>query len=180
VTHLSLVQSRLGTEFGGALPAQAPSLFWSTCSDQWDGVRAILEGPGHEHRLRASDHGAPLRIDQPVEEIEARRGERARRPLARAAPDLAGRARRQPSGRRVAVERSGARGGEPGAEYARRSGVGLGSTLTFDIRACHRAPRDQPALDQWRAGINFFLVVEPGVLDDAPQMRLAAARLDRP
>ncbi|HBL30732.1 MAG TPA: ABC transporter permease, partial [Acidobacteria bacterium] len=32
----------------------------------------------------------------------------------------------------------------------------------------------------WRTfGINFFLVVEPGVLEDAPQQRLAAFQLPR-
>ena len=33
----------------------------------------------------------------------------------------------------------------------------------------------------WQSfGINFFLVVEPGVLDDAPQFRIAAASIRSP
>jgi putative ABC transport system permease protein len=64
-------------------------------------------------------------------------------------------------------------------DFARDLGVGLGSRLTFDVQG---VPIDLwvtslRRVDWGTFGINFFLVVEPGVLDDAPQQRLATARL---
>jgi putative ABC transport system permease protein len=64
-------------------------------------------------------------------------------------------------------------------EFAESLGVRLGSTLTFDIQGL---PLDLRVTSlrrvEWRTfGINFFAIVEPGVLDTAPQVRLAAARL---
>ncbi|HUO86549.1 MAG TPA: FtsX-like permease family protein, partial [Thermoanaerobaculia bacterium] len=64
-------------------------------------------------------------------------------------------------------------------DFARDLGVDLGSRLTFDIQGV--------SVDLWVTsirrvdwgtfGLNFFLVVEPGVLDDAPQQRIATTRL---
>ncbi|HEX6201655.1 MAG TPA: FtsX-like permease family protein, partial [Thermoanaerobaculia bacterium] len=64
-------------------------------------------------------------------------------------------------------------------DFARDLGVGLGTRLTFDVQG---VPIDLwvtslRRVDWGTFGINFFLVVEPGVLDDAPQQRLATARL---
>jgi putative ABC transport system permease protein len=64
-------------------------------------------------------------------------------------------------------------------EFADDLGVGLGSRLTFDVQG---VPLDLTVTSirevDWRTfGINFFLVVEPGVLDRAPQQRVAASRL---
>ena len=66
-------------------------------------------------------------------------------------------------------------------DFAHDLGVGLGSTLTFDVQG---VPIDLTVtslrtVDWSTFGINFFLVVEPGVLDRAPQFRIAAARLPR-
>ncbi len=57
--------------------------------------------------------------------------------------------------------------------------MGLGSTLTFNVEG---VPIDLEVTSirsvEWRSfAINFFLVVEPGVLEAAPHLRLAAARL---
>lgn len=64
-------------------------------------------------------------------------------------------------------------------EYAQDLGVELGTVLRFDIQG---VPIDLTVsslrtVDWATYGINFYLVVEPGVLDDAPQHRIAAARL---
>jgi putative ABC transport system permease protein len=66
-------------------------------------------------------------------------------------------------------------------EFAENLGIGLGSTLRFDIQG---VPVDLKVTSlrtvDWKTfGINFFLVVEPGVLDAAPQQRLAAVLLPK-
>jgi len=64
-------------------------------------------------------------------------------------------------------------------DFAKDMGVGIGSTLVFDVQGVPIELRVTSLRSvEWRSfGINFFLVVEPGVLDKAPQMRVAAARL---
>lgn len=64
-------------------------------------------------------------------------------------------------------------------DFAKDIGAHLGSHLTFDIQGVPVA-LDVTSIRsvKWESfGINFFLVVEPGVLEQAPQQRLAAARL---
>lgn len=66
-------------------------------------------------------------------------------------------------------------------EFADDLGLRLGSTVRFDVQG---VPLELTVTSlrtvNWRTfGINFFLVVEPGVLEDAPQMRLAAFQLPR-
>ncbi|HEY0515419.1 MAG TPA: FtsX-like permease family protein [Thermoanaerobaculia bacterium] len=65
--------------------------------------------------------------------------------------------------------------------FAEEIGAHLGSTLTFNVQG---VPLDLEVtslrtVDWGTFGINFFLVVEPGVLESAPQQRLAVARLPR-
>ncbi len=64
-------------------------------------------------------------------------------------------------------------------DFAVDLGVGVGDTVTFNIQG---VPLDLLVTSirtvEWeRFSINFFLVVEPGVLDAAPRYRIAAARL---
>jgi putative ABC transport system permease protein len=64
-------------------------------------------------------------------------------------------------------------------EYAKDLGAKLGSKVVFDVQG---VPIEMTVTSLrkvgWRSfGINFFLVAEPGVLDDAPQRRVAAAKL---
>ena len=66
-------------------------------------------------------------------------------------------------------------------DYAGDIGARLGSTIRFNIQG---VPLDLKVTSlrtvNWQTfGINFFLVVEPGVLESAPQQRLAVARLPR-
>jgi len=74
-----------------------------------------------------------------------------------------------PSRAEISVER----------DFARDLGAHVGSVLRFDVQG---VPLDLVVTSlrtvNWKTfGINFFLVVEPGVLDDAPQARVAAMRL---
>lgn len=64
-------------------------------------------------------------------------------------------------------------------EFAEDLGLTLGSRVAFDVQG---VPVELTVTSlrrvRWESfAINFFLVVEPGVLDKAPQQRLAAARL---
>lgn len=64
-------------------------------------------------------------------------------------------------------------------EFARRIRADLGATLTFLV---NNQPRDFVVTSLRRAewlelGTNFEIVAEPGSLDDAPQLRLATAKL---
>ncbi len=64
-------------------------------------------------------------------------------------------------------------------DFAKRHRRQLGSLLRFDIQG---VPIELTVTSlrtvKWETfGINFFLVVEPGVLEEAPQFRLAVARL---
>ncbi len=65
------------------------------------------------------------------------------------------------------------------SEFAADLGVGLGSVLTLDIQGIDLdlTITSLREVDWGTFGINFFLVVEPGVLEHAPQSRFAAARL---
>ena len=64
-------------------------------------------------------------------------------------------------------------------EYARDLGLRIGSKVVFDVQG---VPVSLTVTSlrkvHWESfGINFFWVVEPGVLDRAPQMRIASVRL---
>ena len=64
-------------------------------------------------------------------------------------------------------------------DYAQDLGVTVGDSVTFDVQG---VPVDMTVTSvrtiDWRTmGMNFFLFAEPGPLDDAPQTRLATARL---
>jgi putative ABC transport system permease protein len=66
------------------------------------------------------------------------------------------------------------------ADFADDLGVELGSVLTFNVQG---VPVDLVVtslrtVDWGTFGLNFFLVAEPGTLDDAPQQRVATAVLE--
>jgi putative ABC transport system permease protein len=64
-------------------------------------------------------------------------------------------------------------------EYARDLGLKLGSQIVFDVQGVPVALTVTSLRKvHWESfNINFFWVVEPGVLDRAPQMRIASVRL---
>jgi putative ABC transport system permease protein len=190
VLGLSLVQGVLAQEIGDALPPDAPSMFMMDIQpDQWPGVERSLKQAGASSvqsvpvimaRLRAVDGRA---IETLVQERAAAASDRDRprwvltreqrmtslASLPESNQIVEGALWRDPQPNEVSVE----------VEFARDMGAHLGSTLTFDVQG---VPMDFRVTSlrsvQWRSfAINFFLVVEPGYLDDAPQFRLAAARL---
>jgi putative ABC transport system permease protein len=66
-------------------------------------------------------------------------------------------------------------------EFADDLGLKLGSQVRFDVQGVpvEVTVTSLRTVDWQTFGINFFLVVEPGVLEKAPQQRLAAARLPK-
>jgi putative ABC transport system permease protein len=190
VLGMSLVQQRLAAQLSAEMPSNAPSAFLLDIQpNQWQGIEKMLIGVGATRvesvpvimaRLRAIDG---VKVEDLV---ERREGER-RWGLTReqrltymkelpkdnqivqgklwSDPDPS------PNHAEVSLEK----------EFADGIGARLGSILSFDIQG---VPLDLKVTSlrtvNWQTfGINFFLVVEPGVLESAPQMRLAVARLPR-
>ncbi len=185
VLGMWLVERRLSEELAADLPAGAPSAFLIDVQpDQWPGVRAILQREGAQHIDSVPVVTARLLAvnGRSVEQIA--RGDRERRwaltreqrlTYLRELPDdnkvVAGALWRDPRRAEVSVEQ----------DFARDLGVGLGGTLGFDIQGVplELVVTSLRTVDWRNFRINFFLVAEPGVLETAPQMRLAAAELPR-
>ncbi|MEE9562856.1 MAG: FtsX-like permease family protein [Thermoanaerobaculia bacterium] len=186
VLGLQLVESGLEAELRSTLPSSAPTGFLIDIQpQQWAGVERLLEQEGAQNidsvpvvmaRLTAID-------GRPVKELVAKDSKRNDRRwaltreqrltyLSELPPDnkvVEGRLWSDTDKQEVSVE----------AEFAEELGVSLGSTLEFDIQG---VPIELHATSMrtvdWRTfGINFFLIVEPGVLDQAPQHRIATTWL---
>ncbi|MBI5017046.1 MAG: ABC transporter permease [Deltaproteobacteria bacterium] len=190
VLAMYLVQARLGAELGGELPRDAPTAFLLDVQpDQWAGVRTILEAKGATRidsvpvvmaRLKAVDGRSVAEL---ASKASTQDGERGRRRWVFTREQRLTYLRALPPGNEVVEGRlwSDPRRPEVSVEddFARDLGARLGSTLTFDVQG---VPLDLEVTSlrrvEWRTfGINFFLVVEPGVLESAPQFRLVSARL---
>ena len=189
VLHIALVQRDFSRQLAADLPANAPTAFLLDVQpDQWAGVSALL-----------SDQGA-TRIDS-VPVVTARLTAIDGTGTADLAARSKGDARRQrwaltreqrltyltalPSDNRIVA---GSLWSDPAAaevsleeEFAGRIGASIGSVLDFDVQGVPLKLKVTSLRSvDWRTfGINFFLVVEPGVLEKAPQLRLAAARLPK-
>jgi putative ABC transport system permease protein len=188
VVAMQLVQSRLRAEFSSAIPADAPTVFLVDVQpDQTEGVHALLAEAGAGRiddvpvvtaRLAAID-------GRSVQELadEGRDGGRRRsrwvltreqrltwlRDLPADNEILAGALWSDPDLLELSVEQ----------DFAEDLGAGLGTRLTFDVQG---VPVELTVTSlrrvDWRSfAINFFLVAEPGALDEAPRMRLVAARI---
>jgi putative ABC transport system permease protein len=189
VLAMSLVERRLAGEFARQLPTDAPSAFLIDIQpDQWPGVRGLLERAGAKRiesvpvvtsRLTAIDGVSveDLTAHRPKDRNRNRRWLLTREQrltyMRTLPPDnvvVAGALWSDPAHRpEVSVEES----------FAEDLELHLGSVLRFDVEG---VPIDLVVTSirkvNWRSfGINFSLVVEPGVLDQAPQQRFAAVRL---
>ncbi|MFL6199495.1 MAG: ABC transporter permease [Thermoanaerobaculia bacterium] len=201
VLGMSLVERRLSNQLATAIPPDAPSAFLIDIQpDQWPGVRGILRRQGASRvdsvpvimaRVAAIDGRA---VEQLAAQAEARRKkqeeekpedrEGARRwaltreqrlTYMRELPAdnriVEGKLWSDPKRAEVSVEK----------EFADDLGLKLGSTIRFDVQGVplELTVTSLRTVDWQTFGINFFLVVEPGVLENAPQLRLAATRLPR-
>jgi putative ABC transport system permease protein len=192
VLSIALLQELLSRELDGALPHDAPSVFLVDVQpDQWPSVAALAGALGATRvesapvvmaRLAALD-GRPVAALLAERPGDRNARERAHRLLtreqriswmARLPPDnqiVAGALWRDPRVDEVSLEQ----------DFARDLGARVGSVLTFDVQG---VPLDFTVTSlrsvRWRSfATNFFIVAEPGPLDDAPHFRLGALRLPR-
>ncbi len=188
VTAVALVERRLVERLRSDLPADAPSVFLLDVQpDQWDGVAALLathdarnvrQVPVVTARLSAVD-------GEDVSELATKQvGDELGRPrwvLTREqritwgelSPDnriVEGELWNDPERAEVSLEQ----------EFARDLHAHVGSVLRFDVQGVLiEFLVSSIRTVQWDSySINFFLVAEPGSLDDAPHALLGAARLD--
>lgn len=185
VVALSLVGSRLRTELINGAPPDAPTVFLVDVQpDQWDGVRGFMDEEGATNvdstpvvmaRL-AGLRGEPL-----SKLLEEREGGRSRWQLTREqrltwSDELPGgntlvegELWTEPDVDEISVE----------VEFAKSLGVGIGDEIAFDVQGVPMSftVTSLREVDWASFRINFFLLVEPGVMEDAPGWRLAAAQL---
>ena len=187
VLGMHLIQSRLAAQLDTDLPDNAPTAFLIDIQpDQWDGVRLILEEAGAEDLASVEVVMARLRSINgvPVSElVQPREGDnRDRRwvltreqrlTTMRELPEdnvvISGALWSNPERDEVSIER----------DFAEDLGVDVGDTITLDVQGVplELLVSSIRTVEWGRFTINFFLVVEPGVLDEAPRYRIATVRL---
>ena len=186
VVTILLVEAGLGEQLERQLPRQAPSVYlWDVQAEQEGGVREILQSHGAERVTSVPVAMARLsEVDgrSVGELLEDRSRGRGRGTLRRehrmtwldALPEsnrlLRGTLWSDPDVDEVSLESS----------FADRLGVDLGARLKFDLQG---VPFEVTVTSirsvEWQSfDINFFMVVEPGVLNDAPHFRMVGVRLD--
>ncbi len=188
VLGMYLVQGRMSAQLEADLPDDAPTVFLVDIQpDQWDGVRSTLEEARAENLDSVEVVMARLQAinSVPVDELVAERGEDSgdRRWVLTREQRLTsletlpadnviveGALWSDPERAEVSVEQ----------DFAADLGVGVGDIVTFNIQGVplELLVSSIRTVEWERFSINFFLVVEPGVLDNAPRYRIAAARLD--
>ncbi len=188
VVGMWLIQDRISAQLRADLPDQAPTVFLVDIQpDQWAGVEENLAAAGARNidsvevvmgRL-ASINGVPV---AELAVVENDRSSDRRWVLTReqrltsmaTLPDdnvvVDGALWSHPDRAEVSIEE----------DFARDLGVGVGDSIVFDIQGVLvELLVSSIRTVEWESfSINFFLVVEPGVLDRAPRFRIATARLD--
>jgi len=190
VLGMYLVQDRLTAQLDAELPADAPTVFLIDIQpDQWDGVRAELEASDAEAiesvevvigRLRSvagvalkelvarSDSGEDPGHRRWVLTREQRLTSMVTLPEGNVVVE--GSLWSEPNRAEVSIER----------DFADDLGASVGDTVVFDIQGVplELYVSSIRTVEWQRFSLNFFLVVEPGVLEEAPRFRVASARLD--
>jgi putative ABC transport system permease protein len=187
VLGMFLIQSRLSAQLEADLPGDAPTVFLIDIQpEQWDGVRAVLADSGAERvdsvevvmaRLQSVNSVpvtelVPERDEEPADRRWVLTREQRLTSMATLPEDniiIDGALWSDPSRPEVSVER----------DFAEDLGVVVGDTVVFNIQGVplELLVSSIRSVEWERFSINFFLVVEPGVLDDAPRYRIASARL---
>ncbi|MHC4922570.1 MAG: ABC transporter permease, partial [Planctomycetota bacterium] len=190
VMGMYLVETRLDRGLRNAVPPDAPSAFMVDIQpDQWEGVRELLQDEGAIGVQSVPVVMARLGEIDGESVVERAKSAKARGEKGRSRWVLTREQRltwsaelpkdnvivegelwSDPDRAEVSIEK----------EFAEDLGVGVGSTIVVDVQG---VPVELLVSSirtvEWQTfGINFFLVVEPGVLDDAPQFRIAVARLE--
>jgi putative ABC transport system permease protein len=185
VFTMTVVQDQLARGLERDLPGGSPTAFLADVQpDQVDGLRALL-GRERAHdvrtvpfvvaRLRAVDGRA-------VEDLARARAKEGRESWALAREQRLSFQAALPASNRLVAGRWWS--GEPGdevsveEEFARGMGARVGSHLEFDVQGVPVSLRVTSLRHvEWRTfDINFFLLVEPGRLEQAPHVFVATAR----
>ncbi len=189
VLAMALVERHLTGELRSSLPKDAPTVFLIDIQpDQWDGVQRVLSLEG------ASRLDSVPMVMARLARINGRKVDEIARERAASSPENRQWAltREQrltymevlPSDNKIVSGKLWSLKGIPELSveerFARETlGIDVGAKLEFDIQG---VPLELTVTSlrkvDWRTfGINFFWVAEPGILENAPQTRLAAARL---
>jgi putative ABC transport system permease protein len=187
IATLLLVERRLADELGGELPPDAPSLFLVDVQpDQWEPVRRTLLEHGARHV--DSTPVAMARLKEiggvPVRELLRGSGDGRERWVLTREQRLTWRAELPASN--TLVEGAWFDPGDGVAEvslearFAADLGAAVGDRLVVDLQGVpvELVVTSLREVDWGSFQINFFFVVEPGVLEEAPHWRLASAQLD--
>ncbi len=187
IATLLLVERRLADELGGELPPDAPSLFLVDVQpDQWEPVRRTLLEHGARHV--DSTPVAMARLKEiggvPVRELLRGSGDGRERWVLTREQRLTWRAELPASN--TLVEGTWFDPGDGVAEvslearFAADLGAAVGDRLVVDLQGVpvELVVTSLREVDWGSFQINFFFVVEPGVLEEAPHWRLASAQLD--
>jgi putative ABC transport system permease protein len=187
IATLLLVERRLADELGGELPPDAPSLFLVDVQpDQWEPVRRTLLEHGARHV--DSTPVAMARLKEiggvPVRELLRGSGDGRERWVLTREQRLTWRAELPASN--TLVEGAWFDPGDGVAEvslearFAADLGAAVGDRLVLDLQGVpvELVVTSLREVDWGSFQINFFFVVEPGVLEEAPHWRLASAQLD--
>jgi putative ABC transport system permease protein len=187
VLGMYLIQKSLSAQLEADLPADAPTAFLIDIQpDQWRGVQDILFDADAEAvdsvevviaRMQ-SINGVPVAdlVPDRGEESGDRRWVLTREQRLTSMETLPadniiidGALWSDPSRAEVSVEQ----------DFARDMGVTAGDTVIFNVQGVplELLVSSIRTVEWERFSINFFLVVEPGVLDNAPRYRIATARL---
>ncbi len=188
VLAMSLVEGRLSGRLKADLPRNAPNVFLIDIQpEQWAGVQGLLGSEGAREvqslpvitaRLAAINGTSTEELSQQARDRGERRWALTREQRLTYAETLpadnqviAGALWSLPDVAEVSLEK----------DFAEQLGVGLGSTLRFDIQGVPVELRvtSLRTVDWETFNLNFYLVAEPSALAAAPQQRVAAARLDR-
>jgi putative ABC transport system permease protein len=185
ILGLELVKDRLADQLQHELPEAAPTAFFVNIQpQQWSHLANLLVAQGATQvdsvpvvtaRLRAIDEQSTADLVASEEEGDRRwaltREQRLTymKELPADNKILSGELWSHPDDPEVSVEE----------DFASELGVEVGSRLRFDLQG---VPLDLLVTSirsvEWTSfGINFYLVVEPGVLEEAPHQRVATARL---
>jgi putative ABC transport system permease protein len=182
------VQSQLRARMEAEIPDDAPSAFFADIQpDQWEPMQKLL----------AERHASDL---ESVPVVVARVREVDGKPVAELVDQVGGGGGRRwaltreqrltymeklPEGNRIVA---GELWIDPARnelsvdqEFANDLGVHLGSIVDFDVQGVPMTfvVTSLRAVDWESFGLNFFIVVEPGALEGAPQVRIATAKLPR-
>jgi putative ABC transport system permease protein len=187
VLGMYVIQDHLSAQLEAELPDEAPTVFLIDIQpDQWEGVRSTLIEFDAEAvdsvevviaRLQ-SINGVPVAELVPEQDEESRdrrwvlTREQRLTSMATLPEDniiIDGALWSDSSRPEVSVER----------DFATDMGVAVGDSVVFNVQgvSLELLVSSIRTVEWERFSINFFLVVEPGVLDEAPRFRIATARL---